>query len=412
MTHKNEQQDDSLVGRLRHGSGKAHSDPPAQAKAAEWDEDYTLEKCLGGQASNVFLAAQRDSDDRVVISFVNHAQLPHEESQSRLHRLRAGHAPGLHRPSSIGRFQGVDYLVEPYVAGIPLDEKLKTDGNCSIHQLVQNGLQLTRTLQAVHAAGNVHGRVKPNNVIVDHDRYVLVDYSKAIFGSALQIEELQPEATSRFLAPEQRSDSAERPQADIYNLGVTLATTVASTTEPLDAAFWWQRCDKTVTFRLRNLITSMMAFDPAMRPTAVVAEAVFMVLAATDAATVWSALMRIPVVQLSTSVASHPNQPSVDVCLLETRDLETSPLTIQQLRAVKDFGKRAASNRLSEQDLPISKEIGFVLYVLSSLIAERYFATPIASIDLQQSAKRAMMYDWLDREAKAIFAAAAEGKTA
>ena len=104
--------------------------------------------------------------------------------------------------------------------------KLGETRQLSIEQIVEIGLQVTSALQYAHEHGVLHRDVKPSNLILTRDgRIWLTD-----FGLATQIGQPQsnrsPGAVSgtlRYVAPERLEGKPDRPQADIYSLGVSLA---------------------------------------------------------------------------------------------------------------------------------------------------------------------------------------------
>jgi serine/threonine protein kinase/tetratricopeptide (TPR) repeat protein len=82
--------------------------------------------------------------------------------------------------------------------------------------------QLARGLAGLHAAGKVHRDVKPTNVLVDHDRVVIVDFGLVTDTNASAHVEAGIAGTVAYMAPEQGTGGAVGPAADWYAVGVML----------------------------------------------------------------------------------------------------------------------------------------------------------------------------------------------
>lgn len=136
----------------------------------------------------------------------------------------AVHDAGLH--------DEVAYLAMDLVPGGDLADWLTTPR--SWRAIVRAVVAIGRGLVAAHELGIVHGDIKPANVLVDRDRFVVSD-----FGIARALGEVGSVAgTPAYMAPEQRAGQAADPQSDQYSLCLLamLALTGAPAADPSDEA--------------------------------------------------------------------------------------------------------------------------------------------------------------------------------
>jgi serine/threonine protein kinase len=142
-------------------------------------------------------------------------------------RFRRELAAGLavRHPHLVRVFDGYDadppyYLVMERVPGDTLKARVKANGRMAVPVALGVVRQLAEALATLHAAGFVHGDVKPANAVVPSPgRVVLID-----LGFAHRPGELDTVlGTANYLAPELCAAPARDGYAvDVYALGVTL----------------------------------------------------------------------------------------------------------------------------------------------------------------------------------------------
>jgi len=167
------------------------------------------------------------------------------------------------------------------VEGRSLRDWVAGEGARPAAQVLEAGIALAAALAAVHAAGLVHGDVKPANVVREEDggRLVLMD-----FGSAGNRDEAGRHGllgSPLSMAPEQLRGEPVGPSADLYGLGVVLyflaAGKVPVAAPTLTALAQAHTADqaRSAALRLaelpralRGLVADLLAGDPARRPDA------------------------------------------------------------------------------------------------------------------------------------------------
>lgn len=108
------------------------------------------------------------------------------------------------------------------VLGRSLEAVIEDDGRVEPRVAIETGIALARALGATHAAGVLHGDVKPRNVMCgDGGRVVLVDFGA---GRSTSLASLRAHGTGTplFMAPETLLEGTSTPQSDLYGLGALL----------------------------------------------------------------------------------------------------------------------------------------------------------------------------------------------
>lgn len=122
-----------------------------------------------------------------------------------------------------GRTADAVYLVMEYVPGRTLRQELTWGGRLPVARALDLLKAVLEGLCAAHAAGFVHGDIKPENVLIGERGEVKV----TDFGLARAIEDGDHRAslllgTAAYLAPEQASDRTPDPRSDLYSSGILL----------------------------------------------------------------------------------------------------------------------------------------------------------------------------------------------
>ncbi|HET9993564.1 MAG TPA: serine/threonine-protein kinase, partial [Kofleriaceae bacterium] len=111
---------------------------------------------------------------------------------------------------------GVVYLVMELVAGARLRTWAREPGR-SWRDIMHAARDAAQGLSAAHDAGLVHRDIKPDNIVVGHDRARVLD-----FGLAAAVDDGARAGTPGYMAPEVVAGHAATRLSDQYSFGVTL----------------------------------------------------------------------------------------------------------------------------------------------------------------------------------------------
>ena len=169
------------------------------------------------------------------------------------------------------------WLATAYVAGPSLTEAVRGHGPLPASTVLALAAGLAESLSAIHAAGVVHGDLKPSNVLLAEDGPRVIDFgisqaaeASAATGTSLII------GSPGFMSPEQVLGTDISPASDIFSLGAVL-TFAATGQGPFGsgshAALMYRLVNSpaqlgSVPGELRGLIGNCLAKHPSDRPTA------------------------------------------------------------------------------------------------------------------------------------------------
>lgn len=198
-----------------------------------------LERLLGyGGSSAVFLAHQHDPERKVAVKvFLPRTSMDIQMQRDFYRRFlcEAEAASKLDHPHilpiySYGEQDGLPYIVMPYMPGGTLSEYMAKRSPLSLQEAQWYLKQIAAALDYAHEHGCVHCDVKPANILLDSDGYVML----SDFGIAHVVQAndgtTQPVTKSTealmgtpdYISPEQALGQPLDGRSDIYSLGITL----------------------------------------------------------------------------------------------------------------------------------------------------------------------------------------------
>jgi serine/threonine protein kinase len=171
----------------------------------------------------------------------------------------------------------VPWLATSYVAAPSLSETVRSRGPLTAGSLLSLATGLAKSLTAIHAAGVVHGDLKPSNVLLALDGPRVIDFgiSQAAEATPLGRAGLVV-GTPSFMSPEQAQGQDVGPLSDVFSLGAVLAFAATGrkpfgTGQPaavLERVVGGTADLKGAPAGVRPLIERCLAKDPDGRPTA------------------------------------------------------------------------------------------------------------------------------------------------
>jgi serine/threonine protein kinase len=167
---------------------------------------------------------------------------------------------------------GRPYLVAGLRAGGSVAAWLDRGSRRDVGRVRQVGAVIADALATAHAAGVVHGSVKPTNILIgDYDDPVLVDFAAAV------VRDAEPSSVSEdlaYAAPEARGGAARDASGDVYSLAAVVYA-LLSAGPPFASSAQAERARRRAVPPLADVDTSLNALlraaldrDPAVRPTA------------------------------------------------------------------------------------------------------------------------------------------------
>lgn len=119
--------------------------------------------------------------------------------------------------------ENVTYVIEEYISGMTLQEKLETSGPLSEAQVRDIVMQLTEALESVHKLKVLHRDIKPLNIMLrENGQAVLIDFGAARLLTREGAKDTCVQGTPGYAPPEQYGFATTDVRSDLYALGMTM----------------------------------------------------------------------------------------------------------------------------------------------------------------------------------------------
>ncbi|MCR9201624.1 MAG: protein kinase [Planctomycetaceae bacterium] len=193
---------------------------------------FEVSGCVGVGGMGVVFKARDPALDRFVAVKVLSPQLAASESaRSRFEREARAAAAVVHdnviAVHQVSEYQGLPYLVMPYLPGPSLEERLRQQGPLAPVEALRIARQVAAGLKAAHAQGLIHRDIKPANILLSGqtERALLTDFGLARAVDDASITRAGALAgTPQFMAPEQARGETTDERSDLFSLGALLFT--------------------------------------------------------------------------------------------------------------------------------------------------------------------------------------------
>lgn len=193
-----------------------------------WGDLTLLERVGAGASGEVWRAWDARLHREVALKFLqmgesasgasSHASLLDEARA--LARVRH---PGVVAVHGIAEHDGRAGMWMEFLRGATLDDEIERRGALPTREVARIGLELCRALEAVDAAGLVHGDLKPANIVIEAaGRVVLTDFGLGRRRRPAGPEGRRVSGTPIFMSPGLLAGEAATRASDLYALGVTL----------------------------------------------------------------------------------------------------------------------------------------------------------------------------------------------
>ena len=122
----------------------------------------------------------------------------------------------------VDEFNGLPYLIMPYVKGESLQKRIDREGPLAVEELLRIASQTAKGLGAAHDQGLVHRDIKPANILLPEnvERVMITDFGLARAADDASLTRSGIIAgTPQYMSPEQARGDLVDARSDLFSLG-------------------------------------------------------------------------------------------------------------------------------------------------------------------------------------------------
>jgi len=200
--------------------------PPRLAPRMQFDGYDILREIYISSRSHVFLAQDKESQQKVVIKTPS-TELRNDRPYLESFMLEEWIAKRINNPHVAKaieptRKRNFLYLVSEYIDGISLNQWMIDNPKPTINQVREIIGQVAKGLQAFHRQEMIHQDLRPQNIMIDANNIVkIIDFGSTFIAGVTDIKnEEAVRGTMRYSAPEYFLGEVGSSRSDIYALAV------------------------------------------------------------------------------------------------------------------------------------------------------------------------------------------------
>jgi len=244
------------------------------------NEYIILKELSNSYLGHTYLAYSKETSGKVVIKTMLKRMIGESKSIEsfifNLKKIMAIESNFVIKYSSFVEYDDRVCLFRPYIECTPLSEYLAISQPLEISQVISLWRAVVQCYSFLHKAGFSPNAIKPNNIFIHEDKYVLISDVYELVGEMSSVLNTPVSDHLIFLAPEIFMNQKMGPKTDVWALGVLLCS-VSGIKIPWDIknVFGMIRqitspsppLPSNINRNIYDMLHQMLQHDPEQRPT-------------------------------------------------------------------------------------------------------------------------------------------------